>query len=254
MAVRASARAWLSRALAVGLLAGLAACSGNDADSRSSPVDPQVLQDVISATFMVPGADVRRAMRVLQFGREQAIEKCGGEAGPIDGTANRYDQSRFPDLALIRSRGFSEPEATAAEDRRLEAIGGDCRDLAPPFPAYRRWFVLQSPWADVVTAAEQDERLTRLKAPMATCLDDATGLDVAADDPVNSFLRAVNTELAHGSAGREKSLARAYADCAAPYFDELRTLLLARRPALVERHRELITTYAREISGAGYVP
>lgn len=236
------------------VLGMLSACGHSAAEPQGvTNVDPQVLQDVIDATFMVPGSDMRRAMRVQEFGRQKAIAECGGKAGPIDGTSNRFDQSHFPDLELIRKRGFFEQEETDQEDKQLEGLDPRC-DLTPDLPRYTAWFVLQTPWGDVVASTEQDSGLTALKGPMADCLVRKTGLAVERSDPT-TFLRAVNTANATGaSQGELKNMAAAYADCGAPYFGKFRELLLRKRPAMVERNRELIERYASQIVGAGYVP
>lgn len=236
---------------------------GSPGDSRddshddlmfSSRVDPQVLQDVIDATFMVPGSDMLRAMRVAEFGRQRAIEECGGRPGSIDSTAGRMDQSRFPDLDLIRRRGFTEQSAVEAEDEQLDSLGDGCGDLAPDFAAFSDWSQLRAPWMDIFETVVQDPSLTHLKSAMATCLSERTGIRVDPEDPTG-YLRAVNSASAGGASSTEmRAYATAYADCGAPYFERLGTLLSAERPAMVEHHREVLERYAAEIAEAGYAP
>lgn len=60
-------------AIQIGLAPG---CSGglpgrDLVPPTSSVVDPQVMQDVIESTFMVPGPGVQRGMRVRQCGRNE---------------------------------------------------------------------------------------------------------------------------------------------------------------------------------------
>jgi hypothetical protein len=238
--------------IAVGALAG---CDGSPNVTKTvSKSDPQVMQDVIEAAFMVPGPEVRRAMRVSEFNRQTAIEECGGEPVSIDGTSGRFDQSRFADLELIRKKGFSEQEETEREDRQLEAMDPGCDDLAPDFPSFEKWNVLGQHWMDVVQTVEQDSGLLALEAPMAECLTKRTGLDVDPSNPT-TFLSAVNVANVEGATENEMmDLAAAYADCGAPYFTKLHDLLLEERPAMVERHRELIDRFTSEIVDAGYVP
>lgn len=245
-----------SPAIAAGLVATLlvSGCARSSGGGDSPAVDPQVLKDVVAATFRVPGDEVRRAMRVDRFTRELAITECGGTAGPLDDTSGRVDQSKYPDLDLIRERGFSETEETQKEDARLESLD-DCTDLRPDLKAFDDWSKLQGPWNDITLAVEQDSRLDPLKQPLADCLTQRTGLPVDAADPVISYLRAVNISASKDATDAQNAeRAVAYADCAAPYFAELHTLLLAKRPAMVERHREVITRYAAQLIGAGYAP
>ncbi|MCW2839166.1 MAG: hypothetical protein JWR55_649 [Aeromicrobium sp.] len=249
-------RVRLWRLLVVVLVVGaLAGCNESPPATKAvSKSDPQVMQDVIEATFMVPGIGVLRAMRVREFGRQKAIAECGGEPVSIDGTSGRFDQSRFADLELIRQKGFSEQKEVEREDRQLEAMDPGCDDLAPNFPSFAEWIILQGSWMDVVRTVEQDPGLLALKAPMAKCLTKRTGLDVDASNPTR-FLSAVNIANVKGATENEMmDLAAAYADCGAPYFAKLHDLLLDERPAMIERHREVIDRYTAEIVDAGYVP
>ena len=238
--------------LAMGALAG---CGHPESPSVRS-VDPQVMSDVVDATFTVPGPGVRRGMRVHEFSRGVAVRECGGDPMPVDSTQNRRDQSHFPDLELIRERGFAEPQATEREDRVLETLDASCPDLAPDWRSQRDWLALGETWNDVVMAVDQDPRMDSPKGPAAECLIRRTGRDVDPADPINSFLRGVDVDtLADGTSSSQiDQWADAYADCTEDYFAAFGRLLLEVRPTLVEQHREVIEAYASELVGAGYVP
>lgn len=218
--------------------------AGDEADMA----DPQVLQDVVEAVFMAPGVGQRRAMRVLMFIRARKIELCGGKGLPLDSTANRFEQHVFPDLQLIRERGFSEPSQESDED-----IPESCDD-APDAPSFNEWINLTSPWRDIVDAVVLDKGLEELREPFWSCLSRRSGLEVEKDVPA-AFLRAVNLAGSDWATDEDqKRFAVAYADCGGEYFGKLRELLLAKRPAMVERHRELLERFAAEIVARGYVP
>jgi hypothetical protein len=42
--------------------------------------------------------------------------------------------------------------------------------------------------------------------------------------------------------------------CGTAYFARTQALLEAQRPAMIERHRELLERFARELVAIGYVP
>ena len=71
-------------ALVLCAVVGLGGCgTGATAEAGSGDVDPQVLSDVVDATFLVPGSSMARAMRVMQFGRSLAVRECGGPGVPL---------------------------------------------------------------------------------------------------------------------------------------------------------------------------
>lgn len=218
-------------------------------------VEPQVLQDVISAAFEVPGKEMRRAMRLLQFMRNLGIKECGGEPGPADGTYNREDQSRFPDLDLIRKKGFTEQKAVEAEDKRLEGLNTNCQELEPNLLHYNGWRQAVDSWIEPVIAAEQSATVQDQKPALARCLTVKSGATVAVADPVNEFLKLVNTENVKGAdQSRLANLAVYYADCTQGYFTALREELDKSRPQFIDRNRETLDDFAAEIVAAGYVP
>ena len=52
--------------------------SGKAPETTTETVDPQILQDVIEAAYMVPGAGIQRAMRVNNFLRGVGLGECVG--------------------------------------------------------------------------------------------------------------------------------------------------------------------------------
>ncbi|WP_460829089.1 hypothetical protein [Nocardioides hungaricus] len=218
-------------------------------------VDPQVLEDVAAGAFMAPGPSVRRAMRVSNFTADFVTIACGGTPPPLDRTSDRIEQSRFPDLELIRRRGFVEPAVYPKGERRN--CGGNSKgNLLDKVPSEQKWTGLSFAWEDVVATVEQDERVVALKVPMARCLREGSGLEVSDEEPAPSFLGAVNTAY-FGGPMTEKGLKRMavlYADCGADYFGLTQKLLEAQRPAWIERNREVLVQFAKEIVAIGYVP
>lgn len=230
----------------------LAGCS--EPEDNSAPVDPQVLHDVIDATLMVPGPEMIRAMRVQQFSRNQGFEQCGGTPGPIDSTAGRFDQSTYAYLDLIREKGFTEDAAGWEEDERLAELPDSC-DFLPNLAGWSDAQSISFAWSDVAFDAKQDETVRSHLANVAECLESRTGLDIDESNPINSYLGAADIQnLSDNPTVSNEDAATTYADCAQPYFDELRAVLLERRDDVVERHREALETYARSLVEAGYVP
>lgn len=218
-------------------------------------VEPQVLQDVISAAFEVPGNEMRRAIRLLQFLRDKGIQECGGEPASPSATYNREDQSRFPDLGLIRQRGLTEQEAVQEEDARLDQLSTDCMELEPDLEHYDAWRQAQDSWYEQVLSAEQSPAVQDQKPELASCLTRESGLEISAADPVNEFLQQVNLEVARGANDqRTRALSIAYADCAGPYFAAMRRELLKSRTQFIDRNRETLRNFTAEVVAAGYVP
>jgi hypothetical protein len=120
--------------------------------------------------------------------------------------------------------------------------------------------------AKVATAWQNDTMLTVANTadvlaaakPTAQCLRDGSGLHVTDDDPSDSFLRSVDVAyFSRGSTVTKATMwewSRLYAECAAPYFDAVKTELLKVRPALIERNREALEVFAAQLVDLGYVP
>jgi hypothetical protein len=246
------------------MLCLVAGCTTAPAPTSAPAVDPQVLQDVIEASFMVPGDGVRRAMRVREFNRQAGIRKCGGQpTRSLDTTANRWDQSLFPDLELIREKGFGgdqKEEASDAglDDKALESISQECKNLFPPIPDFETWFALQGVWYDTVLSQLQAPAMVPLKKPMATWLTDRTGLKVAQDDPARFYLAVLTKRWLALSKedweAQRSTYVDAFIDCGQEYYDTLTKLLLPERDKMVEQNREVLTSFAIHLVEAGYVP
>lgn len=212
--------------------------------------DPTVLSDVIDAAFPLPGPAQRRNIRVQTFLHGWGIERCGGTAGPIDSTADRFEQDVLPDLELIRERGFTEPT-----QQSMRGVDEDCQigaELQAAAPAWGEWRELLGPWLDLVDQTLQDERLRSLQAPMAECLRQTTGLPIDDADPVGSLFDSADDRDATGQ--QQRQTAAAFADCGADYFGTLEALLLDLRPAYVAQRRELLEDFAQQIEAMGYAP
>lgn len=223
-------------------------------DAPIGEVDPQVLSDVVSAAYTVPGPDVIRAMRVNAFDLQLGITECGGTPPPIDMTSDRFAQDLFPDLELIRTQGFSDE--VDARDVALETVTGECDDLAPDLDAFEDWRRLVFDWSNRAETVKAESQLVAAAKPaMASCLRERSGLSVDSADPT-TYLQSVNLEMSQDGTDRADHMryAIAYADCGKAYFDAMATELERVRPALVEQNREVLQRYAAEIAAAGYVP
>lgn len=215
--------------------------------------DSPVLRDVIDAAFPLPGDAQLRNIRVQTFLRGWGIEQCGGKSAPPDSTADRFEQTRFPSLSLIRERGFTEPVEESFDGFREDCQIGD--ELAAAAPAWEDWYELIVPWHELADDVLLDEDLVAPRKAMAQCLREATGLEISDEDPADSLLSAAD------GAGRgatdqdlQRERAAAYADCGAGYFGTFEQLLRQERPAFVEEHRELLERFARQITRLGYRP
>jgi hypothetical protein len=115
---------------------------------------------------------------------------------------------------------------------------------------------LDAAWAEVTRTATQSAPVVATHARTAACLRRQTGLTVDESDPVGSYLDSVDgtlTKAADFTTARRR-FSTVFATCAKDYFAALRAQLLAARPDLVERNRELLERYAGELAALGYVP
>lgn len=193
-------------------------------------------------------------MRVNAFSLGLAIEKCGGTPPPIEMTSDRFAQDLFPDLDLIAQKGFNDE--VDERDKALATVGPDCQDLLPGLAAYEDWRDLFHDWTVLAeTTQAESTALAATKAHAAACLRDRSGLTVDDADPT-TYLRSVNIEMSADGTTRADSLryASIYAECTRGYFNTMGSELAKRRSQLVERNRELLERFARELAGAGYVP
>ncbi|GAA3647251.1 hypothetical protein GCM10022237_03470 [Nocardioides ginsengisoli] len=276
--------AGFSRVILAGLVTGLLVVSGCSSDptgrptkpakadsaaTRGGAVDPQVLDDVAATLFPAPGPSVRRMMRVSTFIGDFIVIACGATERPsIDRTVERAEQDVFPDLELIRTKGLVEKDPRVDREGNPLPLPGlrqgcDARSKGNLFervPSRIDAMHLREPWDDVVATVEQDPSVVALKAPFAQCLrkgTKGTGVVVSNEDPAPTFL--TQTDLAYArhkisTRDRERRIPRLYVKCGRRYFARTQALLEARRPAMIERHRELLERFARELVAIGYVP
>lgn len=260
------------------LLAALLLASGCTSDANSkqgtsstvdNDVDPQVLSDVVATAFPIPGPNIRRKMRVQNFVTDFVSIACGStERLSIDRTAERYSQGEFPDLELIRSKGLAEKDPRADREGNIPPPPGfrpgcDARskgNLFERMPSQQDWMNLQVPWDDVVATVEQDPSVVALRAPLAKCLRNGTkgtGIVISSEDPAQTFLTQSDKAYVADritARDRERLIPQLYARCGEKYFGRTQELLEAERPAMIERHRELLEQAARELVVIGYVP
>ena len=272
------------RVTGAGALAVLLMVSGCSSDTTSKPaepakvasaatdgdaVDPQVLADVAVTVFPAPGPSMRRMMRVQNFISDFIVVTCGStERLSIDRTVERYEQSVFPDLELIRAKGFVEKHPREDREGNIppppgfrQGCGARSKgNIEERVPSWHTAMNLREPWNDVVATVEQDPSVVALKGPFAQCLRNGTkgtGIVISSEDPAPTFLK--QTDLAYylgkiSTRDRERRLPRLYVTCGTPYFARTQALLEAQRPAMVERNRELLERFARELVAIGYVP
>lgn len=103
---------WLSGACAASALSSRpepGACGAAHEQIGPSGTDPQVVQGCSRGQLHGPGG-AGTPPGYANYGvraSEGEFQSCGGRFGSIDGTANRFDQSRPADLSLIRERGLA---------------------------------------------------------------------------------------------------------------------------------------------------
>jgi hypothetical protein len=240
--------------LATGCNGGSGSDDEGDPNAESTwdaQVDPQILQDAVEGAYWMPGSGVLRGMRVQTFLMSIGVGECGGEPIPIDSTQDRPAQNLYPDLELIRERGFVEQGPSYRD-----ALSDDCEELAPDsIESWGAWRDLTFQWEDeALTVQEEAPTLEEEKTSMTDCLVERTGLNVDEEDPT-TFLRAVDDADVNGATDQQmKDFAIAYADCGQTYFDAFAAELQGRRKDLIERNRETLARFAVEIADAGYVP
>jgi hypothetical protein len=110
-------------------------------------------------------------------------------------------------------------------------------------------------------AAEQSAPALGAKKAAGACFA-AAGKPVDRIDPaepIQSFFSLTDSAALHAGNRREvhrieRDMGRIYARCTKPYFATITDYLAKRRPAIIERNRELLERFAGEIAAAGYVP
>jgi hypothetical protein len=174
------------------------------------------------------------------------VEKLCAEAGK---KANETDQD--PDVFL----NSKEKRECDAEQKRVHPV-----TFSPDYvDAMENAMKAGIVWEDEtrLTVFNTEAVLAEAK-PMAQCLRDGSGLNVSDDDPSRSF--GISADVAYfrmkDPVGEDEmwEWSRLYVDCAEPYFTAMKRELEARRPALVERHREALEAFAIKLMEVGYVP
>lgn len=258
---------WLAVDLLVALLAGCSALpgpagQGPGASTRSTngAADPQILSDVVDWAFPAPGDSMLRSMRLSRaIDSIQAVD-CGGKPfADLDYTGEREDQSLYPDVALIRSKGLTEsgpaPEGTK--------VGQDKPCRYQSLPRWQQAYNLQFAWEDgPVRTAVNSDALRPVVTSTGECLAAKTGWSLTGPGGrLNQFFIELDNHVVTAANTSDQAATQVtmkysaiYADCAGSYADQLRKALLSKRPAEVERNRELLVTMAQDLARAGYVP
>lgn len=254
-------------------------------------VDPQVFGDVVEWAMPLPGTESQsRARRITNFTNSLRALECGATPAPLD-YVDDTSGNQFPDLGLIRERGLP-PIYDAVKYYKLKQAYGE--DLSPECVAAERLCSVLDPtpeelaecraeqerlhsrsmsllrtmtnavkvaatWQDdTILTASARETVLDLARPMAQCLREGSGLHVTDDRPSDSFLGSVDVAyFEKGSKVTTETIwqwSRLYADCSQPYFDAIEHELTTVRPALVERHREVLEEFAAKLVELGYVP
>ncbi|MCX6395986.1 MAG: hypothetical protein NTV23_05830 [Propionibacteriales bacterium] len=203
---------------------------------------------------------------------------CGGAPVPLDYLADTGGIG-FPSLELIRERGLGiiydapeyyhlktdpyEPQLDprCAADRMRKAKQSVRQHKRPPDTVPGFSVVVNRvalPWQELGYTVENEPASVALRAPMAECLRRGSGLPVVDDKPYVSFLMAVDKSWLRRqnpvSVATVQRWSVLYADCAADYWNHVGERLAAERPGAIERNREVLQTFATNLSSAGYTP
>lgn len=178
-----------------------------------------------------------------------AISQCGGTPERIDGTSDRYAQDVFPDLALIRDRGFAERSDAA------KTVRSDCELIPASIPAYKGWLNTIFHWQDLARQVRGTSGPVRkLAASTSECLRRRSGLAVPMSDPT-AFLHAVDIAMVKGATRKDYARwGRDFADCSKGYFEALASALKPERQRAIKDNEFALRELTNEILKAGYVP
>jgi hypothetical protein len=223
---------------------------GSPQGAVGGAVDPQVMSDLETATFFVPN-EMRRSGQVRSRILWTIYSACGGkDTIDIQQTDERFDQARYADAELIRSRGLVIDEKAP---NGVPTTPPECQSAK--VPSYRDWFNLGGEWTDTTRAADSADDVVAVKAGVAECMRRPTGFSVSTQDPTASYLVAFDGwRASHNDATRQRELGEVFLRCSEPYFSALSRHLNDARATALERHRELIEKMAKELVAIGYVP
>ena len=259
----------------------LAACRSDPAEPGARPggesrgaVDPQVFDDVVEFIMALPGeASQSRLNRVTNFANGVWMRWCGAKPPPLDYVRDTAG-SEYPSLEWIRERGLGpvyDPVAYygLASDPYRQPMKPECTDESDAarrkvqdqatIPGWDKFVTTIAPsWDEMERTVENEPASVALKAPLATCLRSGSGLAVDPSNPYVTWLLEVNKAYMRQKDPVSKDTVMRwsvlYADCAAAYFDHVRERLTEERPALIERNREAIETFAASLVKLGYAP
>jgi hypothetical protein len=225
-------------------------------------VDPQIMSDVIEWAFPVGGEGMRRTMRLARAVSSIQAVDCGGEPfANLDYTGDREDQMLYPDLELIKAKGLAnEPGERPAGTR----VGDDDPCRYKSLPSWPKVSDLTLGYWNDLTRKVLNRGLVQAELTSAgSCLEDTSGWSLVHRDVSKLEYFFVQVDKAVLEAGNVSD-ARAhettmkysvmFATCSADYAAVMQAGLEAERPDAIERNRELLTSLARELAQAGYVP
>lgn len=261
MLLKARSKTWMAVIAAVSALSGCTSMgeppvtstepAAQGSSGSHGGADPQILSDVVEASYMVPGPNVRRAMRVKLAIKNVIQMGCGAKPIDINGTFDRFDQAHYADLDLIAERGLSEPETTSPDAE----VDESCTKKV--FPLSEVWFQSTGQaWYEATREAVNEPAVVATHAATAQCLTTKIGWKVEPSDPVAYFLVNADRQLQQSGDWQkaQDKMSDVFVECTAHYFASLRQALLPRRQALVERNRELLQSMADELAAKGYAP
>ena len=230
--------------------------------TASSSVDPQIMRDVIEWAFPVGGDGMLRTMRLARAVSSIQAVDCGGEPfANLDYTGDREDQMLYPDLALIQAKGLANETGERPAGTR---VGNDDPCRYKSLPSWPKVSDLTlGYWNDLTREVLNRGPVQAELTSAGRCLEDATGWNLVHRDVSKLEYFFVEVDKAVLEAG-DVSDVRAhettmkystiFATCAADYATAMQSGLEAERPGAIERNRELLTSLARELAKAGYVP
>lgn len=260
---------------AVALLGALCGCSATPLGASAGPstagptasdgttvADPQIFSDVIDWAFPVGGNHMLRTMRLGRAVSSIQVVDCGGKPFEnLDYTGDREDQMLYPDLDLIRQKGLTNGDGSRPSGTRM---GDDkpCRDKS--LPSWRKVFDLNvGYWDDATREVWNSSKTQNLLAATGKCLEEKSGWSLTHGNAskMEYFFVRVDSAAVQAANTSQKladtvtmKYSIIFAECAGDYASAMQTGLEERRPAAVERNRELLTSLAKELAVAGYVP
>lgn len=248
------------------------------AASSSSVVDPQVLSDVVDSAFYLPGPSMRRAMRLERAKVSIEARDCGLEPyKDLDYTGDRYDQAKFPDGELIAQKGLSEADTNAGgskpdfssidpnrtlspeQQEKGHVLVGDIPCRYKSLPSWRKVDDLTFSWDETAREILGSPQMLEVKSDTAKCLRDKSKLNSSDDNPTATWMNSMDNYLSglgtDAQWQREQMrLSKVFVGCADNFETQFKEQLAPKRNEAIERNRELLQRFAKELSAAGYVP